>query len=88
MSGDIHEVLRKHYDVLIASYTETLERVQELQRTLGLHILPGLVDELQLDQGSQTYCLEWMKDSGVYFVISPDSMFTELFVQQDPSFEL
>ena len=63
MSGDILAVLRKHYDLLNVQYEEHLEAVRELQKTLILQILPGLVDELELDEEGQQYCLEWLEDS-------------------------
>lgn len=63
MSGDILAVLRKHHDSLNAQYEEHLEAVRELQKTLILQILPGLADELELDEDGLQYCLEWLEDS-------------------------
>ena len=63
MSEDILAVLRKHYDLLNVQYEEHLEAVRELQKTLILQILPGLVDELDMDEDGQQYCLEWLEDS-------------------------
>ena len=63
MSADILVVLRKHHDLLHAQYEEHLEAVRELQKTLILQILPGLADELELDEDGQQYCLEWLEDT-------------------------
>lgn len=64
MSKGIHEALRVPYETLSNLFAEHLEAAQELQRTLVLEILPGLADELQLDESSQEFCLEWLEDIG------------------------
>ncbi|KAJ3555644.1 hypothetical protein NM688_g2461 [Phlebia brevispora] len=67
MSQGINEVLRTHHEKISALYTQHLEEVHELQRTLTLEILPGLVDEFQLDDDSQEYCLDFLEDAGTIF---------------------
>ena len=62
MSREIHDILLSHYETLNAQYEENLEAVHELQRTLILQILPGLVDELALDEESEEYSLSWLED--------------------------
>ena len=66
MSKGIHEALRAPYEALSNLFAEHLEAAQELQRTLVLEILPGFVDEFQLDESSQEFCLEWLEDIGAF----------------------
>ena len=63
MSRGIHAVLLQHYDSLNALYGSNLGAVRELQGTLILQILPGLVDEVELDEGDREYCLLWLRDT-------------------------
>ena len=62
MSREIHDILLQHHETLNAQYEENSAAAAELQRTLILQILPGLVDELSLDEGSQAYSLAWLED--------------------------
>ncbi|OBZ70667.1 hypothetical protein A0H81_09354 [Grifola frondosa] len=49
----IHDLLQYHYHTLSELYEENSDNVRTLQRTLIQDILPGLVDELELDGESK-----------------------------------
>ncbi|KAJ7162076.1 CRAL-TRIO domain-containing protein [Mycena filopes] len=58
---------REKSKLLAAQYTENLEAVLALQRTLIEDILPGLTDELELDAESIQWAKEWLSDTCTLF---------------------
>ena len=66
MPGAIYETLQKHYNTINTQYEDHLDTVRELQKTLVLEILPGLVDELGLDDCDKANALQWLQDAREY----------------------
>ena len=58
----IIDVLREKEEHLAALYQSNFESAQNLQETLGRDILPGLVDELSLDEEGEQRAKSWLYD--------------------------
>ena len=66
MSKELRDVLRIPHETLTGSFSEHLEATEDLQHTLIFEIVPGLVDEFQLDEDSREFCMEWLYDISTY----------------------
>ncbi len=58
----IIEVLREKEEQLADLYQTNIESARSLQETLGREILPGLVDELNLDEEGEQRARSWLYD--------------------------
>ncbi|KAL7281492.1 hypothetical protein ACG7TL_004807 [Trametes sanguinea] len=65
----IYEQLRAQQELLVGLYEQNIEGAVRLQKTLAEDILPGLVDELGLDEDDTTRAREWLNDQESIFRI-------------------
>ncbi|TFK53555.1 CRAL/TRIO domain-containing protein [Heliocybe sulcata] len=60
--SDLYALLRANCEALNALYQKHLQTVQSLQNTLLDYILPGVVDELGLDESAELWARTWLED--------------------------
>ena len=58
----IKEAIRDKERHFAESYASNISSARQLQRTLERDILPGMVDELGLDEDAEQRALEWLED--------------------------
>ncbi|KAI9067348.1 CRAL/TRIO domain-containing protein [Trametes sanguinea] len=75
----IHEQLRVQHDLLVRMYEQHIEGAVRLQKTLADDILPGMVDELGLDEDDTARAREWLNDQESVFRIYKRHKFTVPF---------
>ncbi|OSD07045.1 CRAL/TRIO domain-containing protein [Trametes coccinea BRFM310] len=75
----IYEQLRAQQELLVGLYEQNIEGAVRLQKTLAEDILPGLVDELGLDEDDTTRAREWLNDQESIFRIYKRHKFTVPF---------
>ncbi|KAI0759869.1 CRAL-TRIO domain-containing protein [Trametes elegans] len=76
---DVLETLREQHALLAAAYAENLAAAQALQHTLTEDILPGLVDELGLDEAERARARRWLSDLQSVFRLLRRHKFTTAF---------
>ncbi|KAJ7451843.1 CRAL-TRIO domain-containing protein [Mycena galericulata] len=75
-------LLKANREKLLEAYTENLEAVLALQRTLIADILPSVTDELDLDTRSIQWATEWLNDTYSQFQILRRNKFTRSFAME------
>ena len=63
MGLDTYAALQEQYRLLNELYDRNLDAVRQLQATLLHDILPGLVDEQELDATAVDRTREWLEDT-------------------------
>ena len=63
MGPDVYEALEEQYNKLNELYDGNLDAVEQLQATLLNDIVPGLIDELELDVTAVDPTREWLQDT-------------------------
>ncbi|KAI0081971.1 CRAL/TRIO domain-containing protein [Panus rudis PR-1116 ss-1] len=75
----VYSVLESHVAALQDLYEQNAQAVRSLQETLKFEILPGLVDELELEAEKQEQALSWLQDTPSIFRILKRQKFTSSF---------
>jgi hypothetical protein len=68
-SSDVLDALRTAHDELASQYRTHIGAVRELQRTLLMDVLPGVLDELGIDSvETEESAREWLSDTGMWLL--------------------
>ncbi|KAH9892750.1 CRAL/TRIO domain-containing protein [Cubamyces lactineus] len=75
----LEERLHAHHNLLVEAYQNNIATARTIQQTLLNDILPGLVDELELDEESEARARLWLNDLESMFRLFKRHKFTVPF---------
>ncbi|KZT29158.1 CRAL/TRIO domain-containing protein [Neolentinus lepideus HHB14362 ss-1] len=77
--SELYALLQSKCEALNVLYQKHLQTVQSLQNTLLDYILPGVVDELSLDESGECWARSWLEDTQNVFRMFKRHKFTPSF---------